>query len=78
MDYVNTAKFGVKTTDPKEYDKSVNNFNWEYKVFDFPLKVAYNVYDKHNIENSYKIKFIKENIKEYNIPNLNDWGMEIH
>ena len=24
------------------------------------------------------IKFIKENIKEHNIPNLNDWGMEIH
>jgi hypothetical protein len=78
MDYVNTAKFGVKTTDPKEYDKSVNDFNWEYKVFDFPLKVAYNVYDKHDIENSYKFKFIKQNIKEYNIPNLNDWGMGIH
>ena len=21
---------------------------------------------------------IKENIKKYNIPNLNDWGMNIH
>jgi len=77
-DYVAQLKFGVKTTQAKEYDSSVNNFNWDIKLFDFPLKVPYNVYENHNVEESFKYKSIKENVQKYNIPNLNDWGMGIH
>jgi hypothetical protein len=39
VDYVNRVKFGAKTIDVREYDKSVNNFNWQQVDFPFPLKV---------------------------------------
>lgn len=77
-DYVNNKQFGVNVTPPSAYDASVNDFNWSVKSFEFPLKIRSDVYEFHNIEQSYKFKFIKENIKKYNIPNLNDWGMNIH
>lgn len=78
VDYINRTQFGVDTIPASAYDASVNNFNWEYKSFDFPLKVDYNVYKTSGLENNYKYKFIKENVLKYNIPNLNDWDMEIH
>jgi len=77
-DYVNNKQFGVEITPAAAYDASVNNFNWTVKSFNFPLKIRSDVYSLHNIENSYKFEFIKNNIKKYNIPNLNDWGMNIH
>lgn len=77
-DYVVNKKFEIQTTHPSAYDASVNNFNWSYEIFEFPLKITKDVYEKQNIDNNYKYKFIKENIKKYNIPNLNDWGMNIH
>ena len=78
IDYVNNKKFGIDIIDCKEYDKSVNNFNWEIHKFPFSLKVNKNIYNETNIVENYKYKFIQENIKKYNIPNLNDWGMGIH
>ena len=78
VDYTNTHLYGVQTTPPSAYDGSVNNFDWERVSFDFPLKARQNIYNDHNIEESYKFQFIKESIKKYNIPNLNDWGMNIH
>lgn len=78
FDYVNRTQFGVQTIDHREYDKSVNDFNWEIQKFPFPLKVNLNVYDQQALSDNYKFKFIKENVKKYNIPNLNDWGMGIH
>jgi len=77
-DYVVNKKFGTKTIPVTAYDDSVADFKWEYAAFDFPLKIRYDVYSEQNIESSYKYKFIKDSIKEHNIPNLNDWGMEIH
>ena len=77
-DYVNKLKFNADTVPASAYDASVNNFNWSYQHFNIPLKVDAKIYDKHDIKNSYKYKFIKENVKTYNIPNLNDWGMNIH
>lgn len=77
-DYVVNKKFNIQTTHPSAYDASVNNFNWEYQDFNYPLKIDEKIYKKHDIENSYKFKFIRENIKKYNIPNLNDWGMNLH
>lgn len=77
-DYVNKLKFNADTVPASAYDASVNNFNWSYQHFNIPLKVDAKIYDKHDIKTSYKYKFIKENVKKYNIPNLNDWGMNIH
>ena len=78
VDYVNKIEHGVDIIPASAYDASVNNFDWEYGSFDFPLKVRADVYDLHDIEDSFKYKFIKESIEKYDIPNLNDWGMGIH
>ena len=77
-DYVNNLKFGVEVTPASAYDESVANFEWEYIDFDFDLKVDPEIYSKQNLEESYKYKFIRENVEKYNIPNLNDWGLNIH
>ena len=77
-DYVNNKEFGIDVTPVSAYDASVNNFNWDIKTFNFPLKIRSDIYSLHDIENSYKFKFIKENIKKFNIPNLNDWQLNIH
>jgi len=79
-DYVNNLIHKVDIIDPTEYDRSVNNFNWTCIPFPFELKVPTNIYDERDktIENGYPFKYIKENVKKYNIPNLNDWGFEIH
>jgi hypothetical protein len=78
VDYVNKIEHGVDIIPASAYDASVNNFEWDYADFDFPLKVSSDIYDLHDIEDSFKYKFIKESIEKYNIPNLNDWGMGIH
>ena len=78
VDYVNRTQFGVDTIPASAYDASVNNFNWQYKTFDFPLKVSYDVYSKQPLENNYKYTYIKTSVKKFNIPNLNDWNMGIH
>lgn len=77
-DYVTRHVFNAETVPPSAYDISVNNFNWEYEYFNIPLKVNPKIYDNHDINNGHKLKFIKTNVKKYNIPNLNDWGMNIH
>jgi len=78
LDYINRSQYGINTIPASAYDASVNNFNWDYKTFDFPLKIKYDVYNEQNNKQNYKYKFIQENIKKYNIPNLNDWGMGFH
>jgi len=78
LDYVNRIKFGIDTIPSTAYDASVNDFNWTYEDFNFPLKIDPKIYSSRHIKESYKYKYIKEMIKEHNIPNLNDWGMGIH
>lgn len=78
VDYVNRTQFGVDTIPASAYDASVSDFNWKYKSFDFPLKVRYDVYQNQPLETNYKYNFIKKSVKQFNIPNLNDWGMGIH
>lgn len=79
-DYVNNLLHGVEIIDPAEYDRSVNNFNWTCVDFPFDLKVPTNIYENRDkdIENTFPFKYIRENVKKYNIPNLNDWGFDIH
>ena len=78
LDYITRNKYKAETIPVTAYDDSVNNFNWTYENFPIPLKVAPKIYSMHNIQTSYKYKFIKESIEKYSIPNLNDWGMNIH
>jgi hypothetical protein len=77
-DYITRNKYKTETVPVTAYDESVANFQWEYSEFDFPLKIRYDVYSDQDIKSSYKYKFIKDKIEEFNIPNLNDWGMGIH
>ena len=79
-DYVNKLIHKVDIVDPIEYDKSVNNFNWTCVPFPFDIKVPLNIYQDrdNNIENTHAYKYIKESVKKYNIPNLNDWGFGLH
>ncbi len=77
-DYVNHLKYGHEVTPTSAYDESVADFDWEYTDFNFDLKVDPDIYSKQDLEESYKYKFIRESIKTYNIPNLNDWEMDIH
>lgn len=77
-DYVNRVKFNASTIPASAYDASVNNFNWQYANITFPLQIDPQIYNKQDVNNNYKYQFIKKMVKEYNIPNLNDWGMGIH
>jgi hypothetical protein len=77
-DYITRNIHNANTIPVEAYDASVNNFNWTYSDFGIPLKINPEIYKNQNIKDSYKYKFIQENIKKYNIPNLNDWGMGIH
>lgn len=79
-DYVNKHVYGADVLPPSAYDASVNNFQWEISDLpdEFGLKVDPNLFSRQKIEDNYKFKFIRENIAKYNIPNLNDWGMNIH
>lgn len=77
-DYVQNLQYGVSIIDRREYDMSVNNFNWEYQNFHTPLKVREDIYKTQDIKNNPKLKYIVEQTKKYNIPNLGDWGMGIY
>jgi hypothetical protein len=78
FDYVNRMKYSANTIDVKEYDKSVSDFNWTEVFISFDLKVDVGIYKNQNPFNGYKYKFIRKSVDEYNIPNLNDWGLGIH
>ena len=78
LDYITRNVYNAETIPSEAYDASVNNFNWEYASYDISLKVDPKIYDKHDIKNSFKYKLSKKYIEQYNIPNLNDWGMRIH
>jgi hypothetical protein len=79
-DYINKMEHGVNIINPVEYDHSVNNFNWTYVDIPFPVQVPVDIYSEKDkdVENSLQYKYIKENVKKYSIPNLNDWGFGIH
>jgi hypothetical protein len=77
-DYVANREHGASVISPECYDHSVNNFDWEYANIHIPLKVDEKVYEKDDLQNGYKYKFIKESVEKYGIPNMNDWGMGIH
>jgi len=77
-DYVANHEHGAEIIPSYLYDQSVNNFEWEYAEIDFPLLVDEHIYDKNDLENSFKYQYIKNNVEKYDIPNMNDWGLGIH
>jgi hypothetical protein len=77
-DYINNKKYGVDVAGTIAYDQSVNNFNWEEEYFDFELKIKEDIFEDIPNSQNYRVDWIKENIIKYNIPNLGDWGYNIH
>jgi len=77
-DYVNNLEHGVGIINYGDYDISVNNFNWSYANWDIPMKIREDIYSIQNIDENYKLQYVIENTKKYNIPNLGDWGLGIH
>jgi hypothetical protein len=77
-DYINNKKYGIEVAGNTAYDQSVNNFEWEEEYFDYQLKIRDDIFeDKTNAEN-YRVQWIKENSEKYEVPNLGDWGYNIH
>lgn len=77
VDYVNNKNHEIEVAGTDAYDQSVNDFNWQEEYFDYPVKIDISVFDNClNIDN-YRIKYIVEQSKLHNIPNLGDWGYNI-
>lgn len=77
-DYVNNHNHGVHTISSTDYDASVNNFAWEYEYFEPCLKIREDIYKVQNVKDNYKLNYIVEATRKYNIPNLGDWNMGIY
>ncbi len=76
-DYVQHKLHNVEIINCKDYDGSINNFIWTTVEFNFPLKIKDTIYKTQNVRENTKLKYIKEQTKKHNIPNLGDWGMGI-
>jgi len=78
QDYTSHAKFGAKIVPKEAYDTSINDFNWEEEYYKYPLKVREDVYEYMTTGDYYKTDMIKRYTKELDIPNLGDWGLNLH
>ena len=77
-DYINNKKHGIEVAGNLAYDQSVNNFEWEEEYFDYELKIREDIFEDQTNSSNYRVQWIKDNIKKYDVPNLNDWGLNIH
>lgn len=77
-DYVNNKKYGVEVVGNRAYDESVNNFEWEEEYFDYPLRIRDDVFEDQTNGDNYRVEWIREQTIKHNIPNLGDWGYNIH
>ncbi len=77
-DYVNNKKYGVEIVGNAAYDSSVNNFDWEEEYYDYPLKIRDDIFEDELNSKNYRVDSIIKNTKKYEIPNLGDWGYNIH
>jgi len=80
MDYVNKTVYGdsFHVVGKEAYDNSVNNFAWSYASAPYDLKVPDDIFKKQDMKKNERLLFIKKYTREYNIPNLGDWGMGIY
>jgi hypothetical protein len=77
-DYINNKKHGIEVAGNLAYDQSVNNFNWEEEYFDYQLKIREDIFEDQVNSENYRVEWINNNTKKYEVPNLNDWGYNIH
>jgi hypothetical protein len=77
MDYVNSKIYNIETAGVQAYDSSINNFEWEEEYTFNPLKINPTIFKETSVYNNYRLKYIKEQTKLHNIPNLGDWGYDI-
>ena len=78
QDYASHVKFGANVVEKEAYDASINDFNWEEEYYDYPLKIQEDVYEHITNGDYYRTDIIKQYTKELDIPNLGDWGLNIH
>lgn len=64
----------IKTAGSDSYNNSVSNFDWEEEYFDCPLKIKKDIYEDRNIFENFRLNFIQNKTKQYNLPNMGDWG----
>lgn len=77
-DYINNKVHGIEVAGSTAYDQSVNDFNWEEEYFDHELKIREDIFELIPNSQNYRVEWIKENTKKYEVPNLGDWGLNIH
>lgn len=77
-DFINNKKHGIEVAGNLAYDQSVNDFNWEEEYFDYELKIKEDIFEDQTNSSNYRVEWIKENTKKYNVPNLGDWNLNIH
>jgi len=75
-DFVNNKNYGISVAGNDAYDASVNNFNWDEEYTYTLLKVDPLVFEQNSIYNNYRLEYIKNQTKIYNIPNLGSWGYD--
>lgn len=78
VDYVNNKVHGIQVTEASAYDASVNNFDWQEEYFPYKLKIREDVFQSVANKDNYRVDWINRQIKQHNIPNLGDWGLNIH
>lgn len=78
MDYVNNKVHGIDVVGSDAYDASVNNFEWREEYFSHNLKIREDIFQDISNSQNYRVDWIKQKIKKHNIPNLGDWGLNIH
>ena len=77
-DYVANQVHGAKIVGKEAYDNSVNNFQWITGPAPAPLRVRDDIYKIQNMKENDRLKDILRLTRQYNIPNLGDWGMGIY
>jgi len=77
-DYVNKKLHGANVAGTTAYDTSVNNFEWEEEYIDYQLKIREDVFEDTPNSKNYRVDWIREQTKKHSIPNLGDWGLNIH
>lgn len=78
QDYASREKFGADVVEKEAYDASINDFNWDEEYYDYPLKVREDIYEHIINSEYYRTNIIKQHTEELGIPNLGDWGLNIH
>lgn len=79
VDYINKKVHGADVVDSTAYDASVNDFKWEEEyIQNCPLRVRSDIFEDVLNTQNYRVAYIQNQTVKHNIPNLGDWGLNIH